>query len=125
MFLDDLENHLRQLEKTTIEIRAEGNYPNNSARRSRRSGLGTRVQEVAVYQNDGTATIKASHFVERKAKSKRGWASPIFQAVSKYLDGLTWELDTVGLLISKDINDAVDRIRTGRLKKSFRPYVKE
>lgn len=78
---------------------------------------------MAVYQNDGTETIKASHFVERAAKSKRGWASPVFKAVSKYLDGLEWELDQAGLLIAYDINEKVDRIKTGRLKKSFRPKV--
>ena len=122
--LEKLLQNLQSLHGTAIEIRGEGNYPNISKRRSRRAGLGTRVQEVAVYQNDGTATITASHFVERSAAQHRGWATPIFAAVSKYLDlGLKWELDQVGLEIAKDINDAVDRIRTGRLKKSFRPKV--
>jgi len=45
--------------------------------------------------------------------------------VSKYLDGLEWELDTVGLQIAYDINVAVDRIKTGRLKKSFGYEIKK
>ena len=111
---ENLEKQLEKLERTTIDIRAEGEYPTKAR---------TRVQNVAVYQNDGTATIAPSHFVERAAKSKRGWASPVFKAVSKYLDGLEWELDQAGLQIAYDINVAVDRIKTGRLKKSFRPKI--
>lgn len=113
--LENLLKQLKSLEKTTLEIRAEGEYP---------VGKRTKVQDVAVYQNDGTATITPSHFVERKARSKRGWATPVFRAVGKYLDGLTWELDTVGLLIAYDINEAVDRIKTGRLKHSFGHVIK-
>jgi hypothetical protein len=68
--LESLLKNLRSLEKTEISIRAEGEYPDR----------GTPVQDVAVYQNDGTEYIKASHFVERKARSKRGWASPMIWA---------------------------------------------
>ena len=113
--LEKLLQNLQSLHGTTIDIRGDGEYPVKAR---------TPVQDVAVYQNDGTATITASHFVERSAAQHRGWVTPIFAAVSKYLDlGLKWELDQVGLEIAKDINDAVDRIRTGRLKKSFRPKV--
>jgi hypothetical protein len=87
-------------------------------------GRGTEVQHVAKYQNDGTNTIKASHFVERAARRARGWATPVFRAVDKYLDGLEWELDTAGLKIAYDINNMVDRIDTGRLKHSFGHQVK-
>jgi len=123
--LESLLKQLDALEKTTIEIRAEGNYPETSGYRSRAAARGTKVQDVAVYQNDGTPTITASHFVERSASSHRGWATPIFRAVSKYLDGLERELDTVGLQIAYDINVAVDRIKTGRLKKSFGYEIKK
>lgn len=108
-----MENLIKQLEKldgTEIVIKADGNYPDKRS---------TEVQHVAHYQNDGTATIKPAKFVEKAVRAKRGWATPVFKAISKYLDGLEWELDTVGLQISKDINDAVNRIKTGRLKKSF------
>jgi hypothetical protein len=122
--LDPLLKQLKSLEKTTIEIRAEGNYPLKTARRSRRGGLGTRVQEVAFYQNDGTETIKAAHFVEKAAKAKRGWATPIFQAVSKYLEGFEGPLiDDVGETISRDIGAFTWRIDTGTLRESYKPIV--
>ncbi len=117
--LESLLKQLKKLEKTSIEIRAEGEYPVKAR---------TPVQKVAKWQNDGAilwhgGKIKPSHFVEKAARSKRGWASPIFKSVSKYLDGLEWELETAGLQIAYDINERVDRIKTGRLKKSFRPKV--
>jgi hypothetical protein len=122
--LDPLLRQLKSLEKTTIEIKAEGNYELKTARRSRRGGLGTRVQEVAVYQNDGTETIKAAHFVEKASRAKRGWASPIFRAVSKYLDGNEDPLiRDIGKIIARDIGAFTWRIDTGKLRDSYKPIV--
>jgi len=95
-------------------ISAKGNYPK-----------GTPVQHVAHYQNDGTATIKAAHFVEDAVERNDGWKDIVFESVSKYLAGNEWKLDLAGLRIAHDIRDAVNRIKTGQLKSSFRHETKE
>jgi hypothetical protein len=110
---------LEALEGTEIHIQATGEYPTK-----RRTPVG----DVAVYQNDGTERIKPSKFVERAARRNRGWASPIFKAIGRVLfknGDLVIELNDVGMKVSEDIARVCDRIRTGRLKKSFRPKVIE
>lgn len=79
----------------------------------------TKVADVAVYQNDGTAKIKPSRFVERAASSKREWHGPLRIAIGRFLDGKEEELSRVGRIIARDINDKCDRIKTARLTHSF------
>lgn len=105
-----IREQLNELERTEIEIVAKGNYPDNRR---------TKVSDVAHYQNDGTEKIKASRFVERTASAKREWHRPLFLAIGKYLDGNEQDLTRVGRIIANDINQKVDRIRTGRLRESF------
>lgn len=90
---------------------AVGKYPNKRQ---------TKVSDVAHYQNDGTEKITPSHFVERAAASKHNWTRDIFRAVGKYLDGKDTELTRVGKIIANDITRKCDRIKTTRLKYSFR-----
>jgi hypothetical protein len=89
---------------------AQGVYPDRKR---------TKVSDVAVYQNDGTQTIKPAKFVESAARSRRNWQSPVFRAVGKWLDGNEHELSRVGRIIARDINDRCNRIKTGRLTHSF------
>ena len=110
---------LEQLEGTTVQIHGAGEYPTKAR---------TPVQHVAKYQNDGTDRgIKPARFVERAARRHRGWQFPIFRAVGHILfrnADIEQALTDAGLRVSYDINDMVNRIRTGRLKKSMRPRVK-
>lgn len=110
---------LYRLNGTEIEIYASGEYPTKQR---------TKVQDVAKYQNDGTAKIKAAHFVERAARRHRHWKWPIFHAIADILfenANMKQSLNTVGLRISHDINVMVNRIRTGRLKHSMLPRIKQ
>ncbi len=118
MMFESLRKRLKELDGMTIEIRAEGEYPTKSR---------TKVQHVAKYQNDGTDRgIKPARFVEKAARNHRYWQNPIFRAVGKYISGhgLGRDLQQVGLRMAYDVNIAVNRIKTGRLKKSFRPLIK-
>ncbi|MCP4709218.1 MAG: hypothetical protein GY869_11385 [Planctomycetes bacterium] len=112
-----LMDRLAELETTKIEIRAEGEYPVKKR---------TKVQAVAHYQNDGTKYIKPARFVERSARRWRYWQSHIFRAAGKYMSGhgVKYDLNQMGMRIAYDINVAVNRIKTGRLKKSMRPILK-
>lgn len=107
------------LDNTELQIQAKGNYP---VKRK------TKVAAVAVYQNDGTANIKPSKFVERAEKRNRSWIKPLELALRKIL----WRrgdskivLNIVGTRIARDIAKVCDRIDTRRLKKSFAPKVIE
>jgi hypothetical protein len=120
--LEQLREDLERLGNTTIEVYAHGRYPVKQK---------TPVQHVAKYQNDGTETIRASRFVQRAAGSRRGWQKPIFSAVGKFLFKKSGNTDLDNLLssagneIAQDINNRVDRIKTGRLKTSMRAVVIE
>jgi hypothetical protein len=94
------------LSRRRIRVRARGKYPN-----------GTPVAEVAVYQNDGTARIAASHFVERAAAAASDWHDAI-EKVTRVFIFLDAPL-MVPLQIETDISAACDRVKTGRLKTSF------
>jgi hypothetical protein len=116
---ESLLKRLKELDGSEILIRAEGEYPTKAR---------TKVQAVAKYQNDGTDRgIKPAHFVEYAASQHSYWQEPIFQAIGKYMSGhgLGYDLRQVGLRIAYDINVAVNRIKTGRLKKSFRPLLRQ
>ncbi len=107
--------NLKKLEQSELQIQATGEYPTKSR---------TEVAEVAKYQNDGTDRIKPAKFVERAARKNRHWTTAWGRAVLAYIGGDRFAIDELGLKISKDISDECDRIKTGRLKKSFRPNVK-
>lgn len=90
---------------------------------------GTLVQHVSKYQNDGTQYIKPAQYVERAARRARYWQTPVFRAVyngvfEKGRHDFSDLIMDIGLNASYDINKMVNRIRTGRLKKSHRPYLK-
>jgi hypothetical protein len=117
--LHELRQDLQRLGRTTVEIYAQGEYPTKSR---------TPVQHVAKYQNDGTETIKPARFVERATGRHRGWQAPIFRAAGSFLfnnGDFNQVLTDAGLRISFDINRTVNRIKTGRLKRSFRPRIIE
>jgi hypothetical protein len=99
-----------------VQIKAVGRYPVKAA---------TKVADVAVYQNDGTEKITPAKFVERAEAQASGWNDEIYDAISNSLDGYEAALQVLGTQIASDIGDMCDRIRTGRLKASFRPEVKK
>lgn len=109
LMLQNLKKELQSLEQTSLEIVAKGSYPKR----------GTKVSLVAMYQNDGTATIKASHFVERAGKSTQWWKKHVYRAIDKWLDGDHSEMSRAGKIIAHDIARWCDRIDTGRLRQSF------
>ena len=114
------EEQIKQLKKVdgkTLEIYAKGEYPVKAK---------TPVQDVAHYQNDGTRTIKPARFIEAAEKRARGWWGFITQAVSNIIAGrqVNSELGAIGKIIAKDIMIAVNRIDTGRLKKSMKWRIK-
>lgn len=78
----------------------------------------THVADVARYQNDGTGTITPSRFIERAAESADHWEKEISDAVEMYLDGHENALGHVSGKIAGDISRMIDRIKTGRLKRS-------
>ena len=114
--LSGLISQVEKLGDIELIIKAKGHYP---VKRK------TKVQDVAVYQNDGTENadgttrIKASHFVERTATQKRYWLKPLQRAIGKWFSGNEYALQKVGAKMATDINKKVDRIRTGRLRESF------
>ena len=56
-----------------------------------------------------------------QAESQNNWGDDAAKAVfDAATSGATADLDSVGARMARDINDAVDRIRTGRLKHSMR-----
>ena len=113
--LRNLSTQARELEDTILDISAAGVYPTRKR---------TKVADVAVYQNDGTATIAPSHFVERAAKASHDWEDGIERAVVEALDGSDLEMHRLGERIARTINDWCDRIDTRRLKHSFHHLLK-
>jgi hypothetical protein len=107
---------LQKLEQAELQIYASGEYPTKQR---------TKVQAVAHYQNDGTDRgVKPARFVEKAASKNRNWVNPWGQSVLKYIGGDQSAIMDLGLRISYDINTAVNRIKTGRLKKSMLPRIK-
>lgn len=109
--LTPLIRQLEELGRVKIEIRAAGKYPGKRK---------TKVSHVAFYQNDGTETITPAKFVERTAKKKREWKTPLQRAIGKYLSGSESAIILLAKKIALDINRGVNRIDTGRLRTSFR-----
>jgi len=103
-------SRLENLGAKGVRVKAAGKYP--VARR-------TPVQDVAMYQNNGTERITPSRFVER-AEAKGGWDKLINNAGEAYLKGGgDIALLKAGSKIASDISDMCDRIDTGQLKASF------
>jgi len=115
MFSELLKN-LRELGRTRITIKADGEYPTKYK---------TPVQHVAKYQNDGTDRgVKPSRFVERAEKQHRGWKSERDKATADFLaEGNSYPIEQLGKKIAHDISVMVDRIKTGLLKRSFRAHI--
>lgn len=80
---------------------------------------------MAVYQNDGTATITPARFVERAEARAGEWLDNVRVAVIGHIDTEGAALDRLGRRVARDINDMCDRIRTRRLKHSFRHVIKQ
>lgn len=119
MFEEMIQN-LQKLEQAELQIQAQGEYPTKSR---------TEVAVVAKVQNDGATlpnggVIKPARFVERAATKNRHWLTPWGRAVRAYIAGDRFAIEELGMRISQDISEECDRIKTGRLKKSFRPNVK-
>jgi hypothetical protein len=114
--LKELKEQTKKLGKTEVVIESVGVYPNRKR---------TPVEDVAIYQNDGTPTIKPAKFVERSARKNNDWNRIVGEAVSEFLDGDEKKLDDAGRKIARDINDEVDRIDTGRLKHSMKHKIDE
>jgi len=110
MFRDEIKR-LEKLNGKEILIYARGEYPVKAK---------TKVQAVAHYQNDGTAKIKPARFIETAEERAGGWRGFIIKAVENIIAGSDMrELGKIGKIIAKDISIAVNRIRTGRLKRSI------
>ncbi len=110
--LDVLLQYLEVLSDMQIELYASGEYPETKRR--------TPVQDVAFYQNDGTKTIKPARFVDKAIRKARGWQSPIFRGVADiFNNGSTHMMEQALIKASFDISAATNRIKTGRLKRSF------
>ena len=118
--LKNLKSQVTDLGRQRIDIVADGRYPNKR---------GTRVADVATYQNDGTdwrgGNVKASKFVERAAAQAGDWSEGMNKAAGDLLEGDPAALVDLGFRIAKDIEDMCDRVDTGRLKSSFVPKVTE
>jgi len=112
---EEMIRELKKLKGATIQIVASGVYPTKQR---------TKVSHVAHYQNDGTDRIEAANFVEKSAKKNRYWEKETFKAIADFIDGNHYSLEQVGLRIAYDINNAVNRIKTGRLKHSMLPKIK-
>lgn len=108
---------LKKVNGKTLEVYAKGHYPVKAK---------TKVQDVAHYQNDGTDKIGPARFVETAEKRGDGWTGLISRAFQNILKGrsVRLELGAIGKIIAKDIMFAVNRIDTGRLKKSMRWRIK-
>jgi len=107
----ELEKRLKDLASKEIRIVASGAYPTKKA---------TEVRDVAVYQNDGTPTIKAAKFVEKAAKANKDWKRLVFEQAMKHLGGDIAALHEIGKTVARDIGAHCWRVDTGRLRESFK-----
>jgi hypothetical protein len=114
--LSPLINQVKKLGEIELQISAAGAYKDKR---------GTRVQDVAVYQNNGTKYIKPAQFVQRAEKRHRFWITRLQRAVGKWLSGDEREMTEVGRIMARNINRSVNRIDTRRLKTSFRHLIKK
>lgn len=123
--------HLRKINNREIQIYAKGHYPVKAR---------TKVQDVAKYQNDGTDRgVTPAHFVEDAAAENDNWSKELLKAMDDAAFGTViksnpfaegekvkvtgvFSMDPfkeLGRRIAADISRHCNRIRTGRLKRSF------
>jgi hypothetical protein len=114
--LRDLEKQTKKLRKMKVVVESVGVYPDRKR---------TPVEDVAIYQNDGTPTIKPAKFIERAARKNNDWNRLVGEAVADFLDEDEKALDEAGRKIARDINDTVNRIDTGRLRHSMKHKIDE
>jgi len=96
-------------------VESQGSYPVNS---------NTLVADVCRYQNDGTNKITPSKFIERAEAASNGWGIEMSKAQENFIDGDGDDsLQIVADLIADDISVACDRVKTGRLKRSFKGLI--
>jgi hypothetical protein len=116
--MTEILSQLRELEKMELQISAVGTYPRKN---------GPKVQKVAKWQNDGTDRgITPARFVETAEDRHRGWQDFLADAIGGFVfDGELRPIRTAGRRIARDINDAVNRIDTRRLKHSMRHLIKK
>lgn len=100
-----------------------GKYPPTKKTKKR-----VKVADVAMWQNNGTERIKPARFIEKAMGKHRRWRGIISRSTRLYLFGSrrnngNFELSyaRTGRKIADDINRAVNRIDTGRLRESMRP----
>lgn len=108
---------LKKLGGQAITIKAIGVYP---VKRQ------TKVQDVAVYQNNGTTRgVRPARFVETAEQSNKAkWSRMIADAVPELLNGNERPMIRAGDEVAKDINVAVNRIDTHRLQHSMKSTFK-
>lgn len=114
--LQRMRDSAQSLSLATVTVKAVGEYPVKAR---------TKVADVAFYQNDGTERITPARFVERSEQQANNWDDEIGDAIDGVLEGHEAALQVLGTQIAADIGDMCDRIKTGRLKASFRGEVKK
>lgn len=115
--LSKIIRRLKKLDGQSITIKAVGVYPTKGQ---------TKVQDVAVYQNNGTTRgVQPAKFVEaaERANSSK-WSKQIEDALDSLLDGSDRAMIRAGDQVAKDINQTVNRIDTHRLQHSMKSTFK-
>jgi hypothetical protein len=68
--------------------------------------------------------VTPAHFVEDAEREHgREWSEAVDKGIQGYMDGDERELQKAGDRIAKDIMDHIDRVDTGRLKKSMKATI--
>ena len=118
VMFEEMIRQLDELDGLEIEISAKGVYPNRQR---------TPVQHVAKFQNDGTEHIEPARFVEEaERRNKRWWIDRLAEGAFEFVfEGHERDLHKAGRIMARDINDAVNRIDTRRLRRSFRHVIKK
>jgi hypothetical protein len=123
--IEDIERkimRLRRLQEKSLTVESPGEYPTKSR---------TPVADVCRYQNDGTyqngtEKITPSRFIERAAEESEDWSVELGDAVYRYIDnGDDSSLLAAADDMARDISRVCDRVKTGRLKRSFIGRVSE
>lgn len=128
---ESLVYNLRKINGKEIQIYAKGRYPVKAK---------TLVQNVAKWQNDGTDRgVTPAHFVEEAEAANNGWSEELLNAMDQSMFGTAIKsnpfsegekititgvfsmnpFQELGRRIAADISKHCNRIRTGRLKRSF------
>lgn len=81
------------------------------------------MAHVAHYQNEGTDKVSPARFVERAAAENDNWSEEVEETMDEYTDGNEGALRALATEVASDIGDACDRVKTGKLKASFRGQI--